>query len=74
MKTYQEAIKPILTKMQKETDKILSDFKKEKELKKITTTAENNKLWNSKYAKKFDKAMSNHKAAVIKIYDRYHKK
>lgn len=74
MKTYKQAISPILAKMTKETDKILSDFKKEKELKKITTTAENNKLWDRKYAKKFDKVMKSHKMEVIKIYEQYHKK
>jgi len=74
MKTYQQALKPVVSKMQKETDKIFADFNKEKESKKITLTVESNKLWNSKYSKKFDKIMKSHKIEAIKIYDQYHKK
>ena len=74
MKTYQQALKPVTSKLKKETDKIFADFNKEKESKKITTTTESNKLWNSKYSKKFDKAMKFHNGEAIKIYNEYHKK
>jgi hypothetical protein len=74
MKTYQQALKPVTSKLKKETDKIFVDFNKEKESKKITTTAESNKLWNSKYSKKFDKTMKSHNIEAIKIYNEYHKK
>jgi len=74
MKTYQQALKPVVSKLQKESDKIFADFNKEKESKKITSTVESNKLWNSKYSKKFDKIMKSHKIEAIKIYDEYHKK
>jgi hypothetical protein len=74
MKTYQQSLKPVTSKLKKETDKIFADFNKEKETKKITTTSESNKLWDGKYSKKFDKTMKSHNVEAIKIYNEYHKK
>jgi hypothetical protein len=74
MKTYQEAIKPVLAKYEKEVNKIFADFNKEKQAKKITTTAESNKLWDSKYAKKFDTWKTKSIKHTTKIWNEYHKK
>ena len=74
MKSWKQTIDPILRRTQVKFDKIQSDFNSEVKENKITDTENRNKLWNKKYAPKFDKIMKSHKVEVQKIWDKYHKK
>lgn len=73
-KTYDQAIAPMAKRMEEEMDKIFSDFKKEKTTKKITSTQESNKLWDSKYQPKFKKLRAKHVKEAQKMWDKYFKK
>ena len=73
-KTWKEVIQPYLDKDEKEFKKIFSAFNKEKEAKKITSTADSNKLWDSKYKSKFDAKMKKSQEEYTKIWNKYHKK
>jgi hypothetical protein len=73
-KTYEETIAPLSSKIEKEMDKIFSDFKKEKNSKKITSTQESNKLWDSKYQPKFNKLRTKHVKEAQQIWDKYFKR
>lgn len=73
-KTYEQAIAPLSKRMEKEMDKLFSDFEKEKNIKKITSTAESNKLWDSKYQPKFKKLRAKHVKEGQLVWDKYFKK
>jgi hypothetical protein len=73
-KTWKEVIQPHLDKDEKAFKKIFSDFDKEKKAKNITSTADNNKLWDSKYKAKFDAKMKKSQEEYTKIWNKYHKK
>jgi len=73
-KTYEETIAPLVKKQEKEVSKIFYDFERDKNTKKITSTQESNKLWDSKYQSKFKKLRAKHVKEAQKIWDKYFKK
>jgi aminoglycoside N3'-acetyltransferase len=73
-KTWKQVIQPHLDKDEKEFKKIFAAFEKEKKAKNITSTADNNKLWNAKYKDKFDAKMKKSREEYTKIWTKYHQK
>jgi hypothetical protein len=74
MKTWLETITPYLKKSEKITDKIFSDFEKEKKAKKIKSVSEENSLWRSQYAPKLKAIEDKHEIEYMKIWNKHHKK
>ena len=67
MKTREELKNAQLKKLKDQTDKIFADFDAELKKKKANLTTDINKLFTPKYSTKIEKALKDHKAAMLKI-------
>lgn len=67
-------IAPHLNQAEKKTDVIFKEFNKELKSLKITTIAEENKLWNKKYDKRFNAIDVAEGRIYKKLYNAYFNK
>lgn len=74
MKTWKQTIDPLIKKYKTQTDKIFADFNKEIKAKKLSSTAETNELWRSKYADKFKKAEEKHHSEYKAVWTKFYSK
>jgi cyclopropane fatty-acyl-phospholipid synthase-like methyltransferase len=73
-KTWKETITPHLNKVDRETKKIFNSFEKEKKSKNLTSTAETNQLWRSKYKTKLDNFLAKTDEEYKKIWNKFYLK
>ena len=64
----------LLKKFQVDTDKIFASYDKEVKAKGLTSIADTNKLWRSKYAKKLEKIEKMHHERYRVLWNSYHNK
>lgn len=73
MATWKETISPLLKKYKTQTDRVFSAYNKELKTKKISSTAEMNKLWREKYKSKLDAIEKRHNQEYKKVWERFYK-
>jgi len=73
-KGWSATITPLLRKYRAENKKIQMDFRAEARKKGIKTINDENKLWRSKYLKRYDAMDKRHDKEYSMIWKKFHSK
>jgi hypothetical protein len=72
--SYERKKNALIKKFDVDTRKIFTSYNKEVKAKGLSTIAETNKLWRSKYAPKLDKIEKIHDEEYKVLWNSYHRK